>query len=196
MSGLGAALADLDPALAAWLERPDTTVERRTAPFLRRFGLYRIVRRLPQGPVGGHVAWTEGEPAYLLTGHPDQFVAAALADGVALEEPATAVAYAVTLVETTAAAGELVYVVHQAAAVRFHHTLDAAEQERSTRFLAAYADRIAPPAAKPTDEGWLVELYAMRQQALEHVEVAVTSFGAARVRAMALEQDLPAAYGS
>lgn len=38
-------------------------------------------------------------------------------------------------------------------------------------------------------------LYAMRDQALERVEVAVTSFGAVRLRTVVLEQHLPAAYG-
>jgi hypothetical protein len=58
-----------------------------------------------------------------------------------------------TLVETTAAAGDLVYVLHRASDVRFHATPDAAEQDRITRFLATYADRIAPPAAQPADGG-------------------------------------------
>jgi hypothetical protein len=38
-------------------------------------------------------------------------------------------------------------------------------------------------------------LYAMRQQTLERVEVVATSFASARLRAVALERHLPAAYG-
>jgi hypothetical protein len=196
VSGLGAALDELDPAFAGWLEQPGTTVERRPARFLRRYGLYRIVRRLRHRPVGVHVAWAPGAPAHLLTGQPDQFVAAALADGVALDAPGAAEAYAVALQETTAPAGELVYVVHRAADVRCHEQLDAAEQERMTDFLAAYAHRIAPPAARRDGDGWLVELYAMRQRTLERVVVALTRFGAAEVTVVPLEHDLPAAFAS
>jgi hypothetical protein len=171
-------------------------VDRHPAPFLRRFAIYRVVHWLPNHPVGFYSAWAPGEPAYLLTGEPQNFVAAALADGVSLDDPDAARAYAVAYLETTRRPDELLYVVGSTDEVRFYPELDEAEQERVAAFNADYGAIVEPPAVRPEDDGWRVTLFAMRQQTLERVSLRVERFGAIELSGEALEGDLPAVFAA
>jgi hypothetical protein len=184
---------DLAEALQ-WDGEPPPGAERLPARFLRRFRLYRVVHALPNHPVGLHAAWAPGEAAYVLTGEPQNFVAAALADGVSIGDAETAVDFGVAYLETTRRPEELLYVVASAAEVRLYPVLDPAEQERADAFGARYGDLISAPAARAVKDGWLVVLFAMRQQTLERLSLRLTSFGAVELSGEVLERDLPAVF--
>ena len=192
---LAGALADLEPIYGRWLADPDTTVEPYPTPFFKRFRIYRVVYRAPHDPVGLYAAWAPGEPAYVLSDEPQNFVMAAVADPVALSGPAEAVAYVRAYLETTRSLRELFYLVDSVEAVRYYPNPDSAEQQRIAEFKAKYAGIIAPPAAQADEDGWQVTAYALREQALERLALRVTPFGALSLEGQVLEGGLPVVFG-
>lgn len=195
--GLAAALAESAPEFAHWLADPATTVAAYPAPFLRRFGIYRLVYPTPYHAVGVYLAWAPDGPAYVLTGEPANFVAAALADGVSLDTAEQAQAYVRAYLDTTGASGELVSVVDSVAAVRFYSNPDPAEQQRLAAFQTRYAGHIRPPAVERDGAaGWVVTLFVVRQQALERTVARLAPFGALDLRTEVLAGGLPVVFAN
>ena len=194
--GLAEALRAAAPAYAGWLSQPETSLERYPAPFFPRLAIYKVIYHSSHHPLGFYAAWAPGLPAYLLSDEPQNFVAAALADGVSLDSAEAALAYARAYLDTTRAADELFYVLDSAEAVRFYPEMGEEEQQRADRFRATYAHIIAPPSAAPAGTGWRVTLYAMRQQALERLTLRLTPFGAVDITGQILEAGLPVVFAS
>jgi len=193
---LAAALGDLDPEYVRWLADPATTVTPYPAPFFHRFQIVQVIYRTPYHALGFHAAWAPGEPAYMLTDEPPNFVAAALADPVDLASADLALAYLLAYLDTTHPADELIYVVSTLADVRFYPNPSAAEQQRLAAFSSRYSEIIKPPAARRLGDDWRVAAFVVRQQALEHTTATVSHAGMLDTHTEVLEGDLPVVFAA
>jgi hypothetical protein len=192
---LAAALTGTHPEIAAWLAQPETTLKPYPTPFFHRFRIDQIVYRTRHHALGVHVAWAPGQPAYLLTGEPQNFVAAALADPVDLDSAGHAVAYVLACLDTTRAADELLFVVDSVEALRFYPNPNPSEQQRIAALRQAYAGLITPAAARRIGANWRVTAFVVRQQALERTVARVTRFGSIEMESEILEGGLPVVFG-
>jgi hypothetical protein len=170
-------------------------VEVYPAPFLQRYQIYRVEYFNPTKPVLFYVGFAPGQPAYLLTGAPENYVRLAQADGLVITSTQVAVAYATTYLEVTRSMAELFYLVQSVQQVEFRPNLIDPELQVKTAFIDKYRSLLKPATAEVTASGYTVTVYAIREQALERHTLTVTKQGDLRDEVTILEQNLPLVYG-
>jgi hypothetical protein len=162
-----------------------TTFTRYPAPFLRRHEIWALDYADAHHAVFLFVSWAEGEPARLLSGRPEAFVATARADGVTIASPDEALVYATTLLEATRETGPLLTVLRSAADLPL--VPDPTDAERA----AIESLEIVPPSARAAVEGYAVALLVTRDETLLRLVVDVGRDGGATVTETELADDLP-----
>jgi hypothetical protein len=192
---LAEALGPVDETYAELAADTATQVEIYPAPFLTRYEIYRVEHRNPSKPIVFYVGYAPGEQAYVLTGTPAELIDLVRVDGVRIDSPDAAEAYAVTFLETTRSMSELFYVIESTDDVQFRPNLSPDQEQAKAAFVEEYGPVIEPANAAPVDDGYLVTVYAVRDQALERHAVSVGPDGAVTDEATTLERDLPLVYG-
>ncbi len=192
---LSAALKHVDRHYARLVTDTMTEIEPHPAPFLTHHRIYRIEHFSPHKPVLFYVGFAPGKRAYLLTGTPANYAQMARADGVALETPDAAEAYAAVYLEATRSMSELFYPVRSVDEVKIRPNLDEEDAEDAAAFVEQYRPVIAPPVAAATEGGYTVTAYAVRNQTLERHRLTLSRDGALHNDVTILEEDLPLVYG-
>ncbi len=192
---LGTALAAVDEYYADLVARPSSEVSQHPAPFLRDYRIVRVEHFSPHKPVLFYAGFAPNKPAFLLTGNPDGYVQLAKNDNVVIDSPEWAVRYATTFLKVTRSMARLFYLVSSVDDLKFRPGLRAREAAAKAAFKAQYAAIIAPPAVQANDNGYLVVVYAVREQDLERHTLAVHRDGAIDDEIKRLEHDLPLVYG-
>jgi hypothetical protein len=187
------ALRSVSPDEAIEFERSRTRVRRVPAPFLRHYGIYRL--EYPGRHVAVlHVAYTPERPLFRLTGEPDEFIAAARADGVEITAAETAVQYVQAFIDITRDQRDLVYVVAEVEQLRLLPSLDDAARMEA---LDMHRRNVRPPHAQQQAHGFEVTLTVVRQQTLERRTYAVSTNGGIDARgADIIASDLPTVLGA
>lgn len=193
---LSKALQSVNPEVAALTNDARTTITAYPAPFLRRYAIYSVLHKNPHHPVMFFVAYAPGRSAYLLTDAPDDFVQMARADGVRIDTPETAVAYANAYIDTTRGMDKLFYRIGAAAEARFRPELDDEETRAKEEFLRQYESALKPSNAVAATSGFDVTVYAIREQALERHVLSVAHDGQTSDEVTVLAEDLPLVYGA
>jgi hypothetical protein len=192
---LAAALRPVDEQVAQLTADSPTKVETYPAPFLTQYQIYRVEHLNPDKPIVFYVGYAPGEKAYLLTGAPADMIDLAKADGVVVDSPETAEGYAAAFLEVTRSMAELFYTVESVDEMQFRPNLTAEQERVKAAFVEEYRAIIQPATATPIDGGYVVTLYAVREQTLERHEVSVSTDGTVTEQIAVLEQDLPLVYG-
>jgi hypothetical protein len=192
---LAAALRPVDEQYAQLTAESPTKVETYPAPFLTQYQIYRVEHLNPNKPIVFYVGYAPGEKAYVLTGSPPDMIDLAKADGVVIDSPETAEGYAAAFLEVTRSMAELFYVVESVEDIQFRPNLTPEEERVKAAFAEEYRTIIEPATATPAEGGYLVTVYAVREQTLERHEVGVSTDGAVTEQITVLERDLPLVYG-
>jgi hypothetical protein len=192
---LAEALRPVEETYAELAADTATQVEIYPAPFLTRYEIYRVEHRNPSKPVVFYVGYAPGEQVYVLTGAPAELIALARVDGARIDSPDSAEAYTITFLETTRSMSELFYVVESTDDVQFRPNLSPEQEQAKAAFVEEYGPVIQPASAAPADYGYLVTVYAVRDQALERHAVSVGPDGTVTDEITILERDLPLVYG-
>lgn len=147
-------------------------------------------------PIRFYVGWAEGEPARILTGAPESFVALAYAERLALDSAEAAAAYAALYFETTHSRRAPEYLVRSVDDLKFLPEPNARERAAQARARAHFAPVITPPTARPANgSGWVATLYVVRQQELRRLTLTISHSGEVKSSATTLARNLPLAYG-
>lgn len=192
---LAAALSAVDLAAAALASDDDTAIypSHRNVP-LRRYALYLVVNYGPDHPRSLFVAYTPHEPAIVLTAHPQHFSTLAHADGLTLDTPDAAVAWARAYLETTRTNAEIFYVVSTFDDILTLNDPDPDTARPIVAFRAMYATQIAPPRAIAGGPPFDVVAWAIREQSLERHHLHVTLDGNISDTIETVASDLPLVY--
>jgi hypothetical protein len=187
------ALRSVSPDEAIEFETSRTRVRRVPAPFLRHYGIYRLEYTGRHLAVL-HVAYAPERPLYRLTGEPDEFIAAAGADGVQITTAEAAVQYVEVFLEVTRDLTDLLYMVGDVEQLRLRPSLDEAARQQA---LERYKPSIQPPHAEKQVAGFQVILTVVRQQTLERRTYEVSTNGAiAQSSTEVIASDLPTVLGA
>jgi hypothetical protein len=192
---LAKALSQRNAYEADLVTRESTSISVYPASFLKSHKIYRVEHRNPYKPVVFFAAFSPGRQAYILTFDPQAFITMARTDGVSIESPEAAVEYAVAFLETTRSMSELIYLVRRVDDVRFRPGLSGDSEIAMRSFQEKYRSVIVPPAATPSEEGYLVTAYTVHQQSLVRHSILVKPRGELRDDPVVLEQNLPLVYG-
>lgn len=186
------ALRSVSPDEAIEFETSRTRVRRVPASFLHNYGIYRLEYRGRHLAVL-HVAYAPERPLYRLTGEPEEFIAAAAADGVQITTPEAAVQYVQVFLEVTRDLRDLTYVVGEVEQLRLQPSLDAAARNA---VLERYRDVVQPARADGIQSGFRVTAVVMHQQTLERRTYDVSTNGAIDERSTeVIARDLPTVLG-
>lgn len=172
-----------------------TRIEQYPTPFFNRYSIYQVEHLSPRKPIVFFVGFAPGEQVYLLTGQPENFVRLAYADGVSITSPEVAVSYTTAYLETTRSMSRLTYLVKSTSDVRFRPNLADEEASSKDSFLEKYRTIITPPLATPEGDGFRVNVFVVREQALEQHSIKVERDGSIQDHVTTLEQHLPLVYG-
>ncbi len=85
---LSAALAPIHAQFAHLAADPSTEIDLYPTPFLQRYRIYQVKHFARHKPIRFFVGFAPGEPAYLLTADPSNFVQMCKADRVRILSPA------------------------------------------------------------------------------------------------------------
>src|SRR5947209_3969894 len=106
---LSGALADTNEEYARMVLDRMTRIELYPAPFLKHHQIYRVEHLNPRKPILFYVGFVPGEPAYLLTGKPGNYIQLAKTDGLVVDSPEVAENYVAVYLEVTRSMSRLSY---------------------------------------------------------------------------------------
>jgi len=192
---LSKALSGVDKQYSRLLRERMTRVAVCEAPFLREHRIYRVTHLSPHKPIVFYVGFAPRKRAYLLTGAPEDFIKLGKADGVTIDSRELAASYAAVYLEVTRSMSRLFYLVRSVDEVEFRPNLADEQLQVKAAIEAKYRSIISPPAAEPADSGFVVTVYAVREQTLERHTARVSSMGDIQDEASVLETGLPLVYG-
>lgn len=192
---LSEALTNVDEQYARLVTDSMTEVEAYPTPFLKHHQIYQVEHFNPNKPILFYVGLAPGKPAYVLTGHPENYVSLAKADTIVIDSPQVAVDYATAYLEVTRSMSQLFYLVRSAEEVKFRPNLTSEEAKQRASFIEKYRLVITAPTGKPKEQGYVVTTYTVREQALERHSITVSKNGEITTEVTTLEQDLPLVYG-
>jgi hypothetical protein len=192
---LADALASTDPA-AAELVRDERTVVYHAdiAVPLRRYAMLMITNFHPHNPTSLYIAYAPGMPAFVLTRHPDRFAELARADGLLIETPEAALAWARAYQETTRTTDEIFYLVSTIDDVQTLNDSPLADDRQVAAFRARFAATIQPPEVSPEGPPYVVRLWAIREQTLELHRLRVEATGVIEDEIDIVASDLPLVF--
>jgi hypothetical protein len=170
-------------------------VEPYPASFLKHHRIYRIEYHGAFKPDVFYVGFAPGKRAYLLTPYPENYVALARADGVVIDSPETAAAYATVYVEVTRSMSSLTYLVNSVDEMKFRPNLTAEQEEIKRVFIEKQRSVITSPTATRTASGYAVTAYVVHEQALQQHRFNVSSDGDIQGEVRVVEEGLPLVYG-
>ncbi len=185
------ALETTHPQQAELVENPSTQVEEYPTPFFQRYKIYSAQRY--DYPRLLYVGFAPDLPAYLLPGHPQQFIAMAQADGVNLTTAEHALQYTLTYFEVTRSMSHLFYLISNTAELHFwpEEYMNDDERQHKAAFEHNYGSIITSPRVETLGQDYQVSFYARHKQAVEHHLVTTRSDGNISNTVTILEQNLP-----
>lgn len=194
---LGAALATAEPTAAdlARDERTSIFPHDVAVPF-QRYALYLAVSYNPYNPASLYFAYAPGESAIVLTRHPEHFAELARADGLTIEAPDAAIAWARAYLETTRTTDEIFYLVSTIDDVQTLTSSPLASDQQVEAFRSEYSAIIHPPEVSPEGPPYDVRIWAIREQSLELHRLRVEESGEIVDSIDVVASDLPLVYSA
>lgn len=189
------AMRKVDPDFARLVSDPVTEIRRHPAPFLTDHGIYRVEHRGPYRPIAFYVSLSASGSARLLTGAPENLTLLAREEALVVDSPEKAEALAYLYLEATRPMTERFYVVRSIDDVEFRAGLTSDDKDAEASFRNAYSSQIMPPHVDSEGDGYVVRVFAVRDQSLERLTLAIAPDAEMKRKVETLEENLPLVYG-
>jgi hypothetical protein len=190
-AALAAGLDDQHADIAAFLEHPLTLVEPLPAPFLHRYGLYRVMPRHLSHPVLLHLAGGKGLVTHVLGPDSATLTSVVQDDSSTLDDAPSAVGFVEALIEVVGPRPGLVRLVSSIDDIPFRDELTEDDAAAKAAGEAALADQIGSPSATRDGEGWRVTAWVARGQAVQREVFVVSTTGQLISHNVEVTVDLP-----
>lgn len=193
---LGQRLRPIDPRVSELALKATTEISLIDTPYLSDSKVYKLLGREPLHPSLEYVGLGRDGAAILLTSNQEAIIKFAQADPIQLENEASAIAYALAVLEISRDLLVFAYVVQDVQDVWFRDPLSEEEAWSRNAFQTVYRGRIRPPGAQSLEFGYLIDVFYVRQSNLENHHIFVTPTGGFDNQISVLERELPLVVGS
>jgi hypothetical protein len=164
--------------IAAFLQHPLTLVESVPTRFLRRYGIFRIMPRHLSRPILRHLAGGAGLSTHILGADPADLAGVLRADSSKLDDADEVTSYAEVLLEVESPRPGLTRVVGSFEEIPLKDAPDDEEAAAVSAAQASLGDRIRPPQATRSADGWTVHLWVARDGTLDRDAFRIGAEGA------------------
>jgi hypothetical protein len=192
---LSKALASIDSECARLVRRESVDIAEYPAPFLMRYRIYSVQYATPHKPIMFYIAYAPENPAYVLTGNPDNYSKLGRSAGVLINSDKSAAAYAITYLEVTRSMSSVQYVVQAVADVRFRPNLPEKEEQQRLAFIRAYGNIIKTPTVSRLPSAYSVGVFAVHGVELWRHDIEIGAEGQIKDDIQVVETRLPLLYG-
>jgi hypothetical protein len=193
---LASALQGSSPARARLVQNQQTTLTPVPADWLPGWQILDVVNNTPPHPQRFSVALSTDGRAEVLSGKPEAFSTVLVDAGVQVDSAEVAVGVGSVYLDSTRDFRAYAYRIDNVADIKWIPKPTAAEQAARDQLMKTYRNKVKPPQAAASGDGWQVSGWMVQGRDLVRHELGLASGTAVSDHAETAEKDIPVPYSA